>query len=102
MTEKPEEPGTDEKHRMSFLGLVLFLRQMAAQLIEQEQMEEARGLIDSVESLQFKTRGNLADEEEKLLESVLFELRMAVVRGPAASEPPAEEPAPDPEAKEGD
>ena len=39
----------------------------------------ARQTIDTLELLQEKTRGNLSDEEEKLLESVLYELRMAFV-----------------------
>jgi hypothetical protein len=85
MAKKPDELTAEEKHRLSFLGLVLFLRQMAAQLVEERQLDEARGLIDSLESVQVKTKGNLVEEEERLLESVLFELRMAVVKGPSTT-----------------
>jgi hypothetical protein len=100
MAEKPEELTAEEKHRLSFLGLVLFLRQMAAQLVEQNQIDEARGLIDSLESVQVKTKGNLVEEEERLLESVLFELRMAVVKGPPPEASPAASTAPsEPEPK---
>jgi len=95
MAEK-SELSVDEKHRLNFMGLVLFLRQMAGQLVEHRQIDEARGLVDSVESLQFKTKGNLTDEEEKLLVTVLFELRMAVVQGPPPESPP------EPEASAGD
>ena len=96
MTEEQAKLSADDKHRMNFMGLVLFLRQMATQLISLDQIDEARGLIDSVESLQMKTKGNIGEEEERLLESVLFELRMAAVQGP--KDPPPSEP----EAQEGD
>ena len=45
----------------------------------------AHQTIDTLELLQEKTRGNLTDEETKLLQSVLYELRMSFVkaRGPA-------------------
>ena len=39
----------------------------------------ARQTIDTLELLQEKTQGNLSDEEAKLLQSVLYELRMAFV-----------------------
>lgn len=40
----------------------------------------ARQTIDTLEMLAEKTRGNLTDEESKLVESVLYELRMEFVR----------------------
>lgn len=39
----------------------------------------ARQTIDTIELLQEKTRGNLDDEEERLLQSLLTELRMRYV-----------------------
>ncbi len=39
----------------------------------------ARQTIDLLEMLEEKTRGNLSDDEEKLLESMLYELRMQFV-----------------------
>lgn len=36
--------------------------------------------IDTLEMLQSKTRGNLSDDETKLLQSVLYELRMSYVK----------------------
>ena len=46
----------------------------------------ARQTIDTLEMLQEKTRGNLDEEERKLLESLLYEVRMRFVevgwRGP--------------------
>ncbi len=43
----------------------------------------ARQTIDTLELLQEKTQGNLGDEEAKLLEGVLYELRMAFVTSSA-------------------
>jgi uncharacterized protein YjaG (DUF416 family) len=40
----------------------------------------AQQTIDTLEMLQAKTRGNLTDDETKLLESVLYELRMNYVK----------------------
>jgi hypothetical protein len=92
MTEEASGLSADERHRMNFMGLVLFLRQMATQLVAENQLTEARGLVDSVESLQAKTAGNVGEEEAGLLESVLFELRMAVIAGPATPVDPGDTP----------
>ena len=43
----------------------------------------AHQTIDTLEMLQTKTRGNLSDEESKLLQSVLYELRMSYVKARA-------------------
>ncbi len=40
----------------------------------------ARQTIDTLEMLAQKTRGNLEEEEKKLLESLLYELRMQFVK----------------------
>ena len=40
----------------------------------------AHQTIDTLEMLQNKTRGNLSDDETKLLQSVLYELRMSYVK----------------------
>ena len=40
----------------------------------------AQQTIDTLAMLQSKTQGNLEEEERKLLESVLYELRMGFVR----------------------
>ena len=56
----------------------------------------AQQVIDTLDMLQDKTRGNLGDEESKLLQSVLYELRMSFVKAREAAragggEPEAEE-----------
>jgi Domain of unknown function (DUF1844) len=40
----------------------------------------ARQTIETLEMLESKTRGNLEDDESKLLETVLYELRMSFVQ----------------------
>ena len=42
----------------------------------------AQQTIDTLEMLCLKTRGNLEDEERKLIESLLYELRMRFVEIP--------------------
>jgi len=45
----------------------------------QEDLEQARYLIDVLGTLQEKTKGNLTPEETELLEGILYELRMKYV-----------------------
>jgi uncharacterized protein DUF1844 len=42
-------------------------------------VEGARQVIDLLQALQIKTRGNLTADETRLLESLLYDLKMAVV-----------------------
>jgi Domain of unknown function (DUF1844) len=52
----------------------------------------ARQTIDSITLLQEKTKGNLTDREQTLLQNVLFELRMAwieITNALASAKPPA-------------
>lgn len=62
-------------------------------------LPEARELIDQLEALEIKTRGNLKPSERAFLAGALTELRLAYVeasrsRGKAASVPSSAEPAP--------
>ncbi|MDR0311728.1 MAG: DUF1844 domain-containing protein [Acidobacteriota bacterium] len=43
---------------------------------KEEDIESSRNIIDILALLEEKTKGNLSAEESKLLESVLYELRM--------------------------
>jgi hypothetical protein len=58
-------------------GLVLLgeFPNPATNAIEQD-LEAVRHIVDLLEMLRDKTRGNLSDEEHKLLDDVLYELRM--------------------------
>jgi hypothetical protein len=42
-------------------------------------IETARYLIDVISMLEIKTRGNLDEQEQKLLQSLLYDLRVAFV-----------------------
>ena len=46
---------------------------------KEENLTQARFLIDSLVLLREKTKGNLTPDEEKLLENVLYELRMSYI-----------------------
>jgi hypothetical protein len=47
---------------------------------EAPDLQMARHTIDTIEMLMEKTRGNLDADEERLLQSVLYEVRMSFVR----------------------
>lgn len=47
--------------------------------VPQEDLEQARYIIDVLGILQEKTQGNLTQEESGLLEGLLYELRMKFV-----------------------
>ena len=60
-------------------------------------LEAARMFIDQLEMIEVKTKGNLARDEEKLLQQSLMHLRLAFVEAvehpePAKSAPAAEVP----------
>ena len=46
----------------------------------QRDLDAAKHTIDLLGMLQEKTRGNLTDDEQKLIDAMLFELRMRYVR----------------------
>ncbi len=45
----------------------------------EEDLTQAKFLIDTLDMLKEKTKGNLAPEESTLLENLLYELRMAFI-----------------------
>ena len=50
----------------------------------QKNLPLAQQTIDTLVLLQEKTRGNLTDDETRLLQSVLYELRMSFVKSKSA------------------
>lgn len=50
------------------------------QLVEEPSRVLAQQTIETLEMLAEKTRGNLEEDEQKLLESLLYELRMQFVK----------------------
>jgi hypothetical protein len=85
---EPTPPAADEKHRTSFVALVLLLREMSLSLLHEGRRLEARGLIDSIDALKTKTKGNLDAEEAAFLDDVLYGLHLEAVKRPAAGEAP--------------
>ena len=83
-----ERPGPSE---LTFSGFILSLASTAALHFgdianpstgqtEEPDLEAAARIIEIVEMLQQKTRGNLIPEEERLVEGLLYELRMRFVQ----------------------
>ena len=92
----------DDKYDLQFFQIVISLHagamqqmgKVASQLtgsIERD-MPQAQSSIDMLTMLQRKTEGNLNDDEKKLLEHVLFELRMNFVEESKKGESPEEKP----------
>lgn len=69
----------------------------ATQKIERD-LEQARHAIDLLTMLETKTKGNLSEDEEKLLEHTLFELRMNFVEEKNKGDAPSEDAAADEDA----
>ncbi len=42
---------------------------------KRKELEQAKGTIDLIDMLKEKTKGNLTEEEEKLINEVLYDLR---------------------------
>ena len=80
-----DEPGGLPPIPADFAGLVISLAAQASMLLglmpggPPPDLEGARGVISLVEMLQEKTRGNRTPEEDRLLDDVLYQLRMAFV-----------------------
>ncbi len=55
----------------------------------QPNLTEASHLIEVIAMLRDKTAGNLDEQEERLIESVLYDLRMRYVEAAAAAAKPA-------------
>jgi hypothetical protein len=90
----PEEPrtgpeGAEAPRLLDFSGFVLSLANTALyqlgfiKVSESEEVQKdlpgARQIIDIVAMLEEKTRGNLTDQEKKIVTETLFQLRMAFV-----------------------
>lgn len=94
MSEKQRtDPGAEElKQRtlqeMTFSTHVMALNAMALMHLGQMDgvegveldLEAARHVIDTLAMLRVKTQGNLTDEEQRLLDAVLYDLRVKYVQ----------------------
>ncbi len=108
----PPEGNPDEMRSALFAQLVMQQSSMAMMLLGKtphpetgqvvRDLEAARFFIDQLEMLEFKTKGNLTQEEAALLKQSLMSLRMAFVESvDAPAPPPKTAPAPPPGAPEG-
>ena len=71
----PTPPGAD------FLGFVSTLAMQASSIMEEDQgLPQARYLIDVIQLLSDKTKGNLSASEELELKNILYGLRMQFVK----------------------
>lgn len=76
MTEGPDP------HTARLLAVVNLLAEMALQTLQQGETDGARSFVDCIESLREKTKGNIGSEEDQIFETVLHQLRLAVLKGP--------------------
>jgi hypothetical protein len=85
-TRSPRETPSEESAKIDFPSYILSYYTQGLVLLgevpnpytnkKEEDLDGARHIVDIVTMLQEKTKGNLAKEEERLVESVLYELRM--------------------------
>lgn len=82
-------PTQDQQDELLFMQLVMMFQGMALQNLGkvmnpmtnqvERNLEQAKNMVDILGMLDAKTKGNLSDNEQKLMEHVLFELRMNYV-----------------------
>ena len=83
MTQRQQSPKIDfttfvlSVSSAAFMGLGLTPRPGSDKI--EKDLELARQNIDLLELIKEKTKGNLSDDENRLIESVLFETRMRFV-----------------------
>ncbi len=90
-----------EKHQILFSTLVLMLHQATMQQLGkmknpltdkiERDLGAARNTIDMLEMLEVKTKGNLDDEENRLISTLLRELRLNYVDEAKKPAPPTEQ-----------
>lgn len=82
-------PTQGQQDELLFMQLVMMFQGMALQNLGkvmnpmtnqiERNLEQAKNMIDILGMLDAKTKGNLNDNEQRLMEHVLFELRMNYV-----------------------
>lgn len=94
--EAPQQDASRELPRIDFSTFILSLSTSALYHLglvadpetgepAQRNLALARQTIDTLEILQEKTQGNLEEDERKLIESLLYELRMRFVESSRSS-----------------
>jgi len=90
--EQPKEQPTEEKQELPQIDFVTFILSLASSVQVhmglmpnpgtgkmEKNLNLAKQTIDILGVLQEKTKGNLSQDEDKLLEGILYELRMKYV-----------------------
>jgi hypothetical protein len=98
VAEEPAEEGAGELGHLTFSGFVIGLAQQAFMFlgvipdpqsaVVHKDLMQARAMIDIIEMLRDKTRGNLEEVEERMMEEMLEELHLQYVREVRASMAP--------------
>ena len=83
------DPSQEQQNELLFMQLVMMFQGMALQNLGkvmnpvtdqiERDLDQAKNMIDILGMLDAKTKGNLNDNEQRLLEHALFELRMNYV-----------------------
>lgn len=83
----PRETG--DAPPVSFSSFIISLATQAADLIggEQKDLPAARQMIGALEMLKDKTEGRRTDDESRIIEAILFDLRLAFVGSAKGSRP---------------
>jgi hypothetical protein len=100
-SQAPEYPGPDEHRTALFAHLVMQQTNMAMMLLGKvphpetgqttQDIESARIFIDILEMLEARTKGNLTNEESRLLKQTLMTLRLAFVEAVESTPAPAQQ-----------
>jgi hypothetical protein len=97
---------TPDKRAIMFAQLVLMLQAAAMQYLGklknpvtdalERNLQAAQGMIDLLDMLKDRTRGNLSTEESAMLDQMLRDLRLNYVDEAAKPDPPRQEGTPTP------
>ncbi len=90
--DKIEQPDVKANNEMPPVNFVLFMTSLGMQALmslaeienpvtnkKEKDLTQAKYLIDTIGMLEEKTRGNLDEEESKVIEQLLYELRIKYV-----------------------
>jgi len=84
--QEPPKPGASSPSQAEFISLLMNLSTMAYGALgllpnsKKVSLKDAKYIIDTIEVLELKTKGNLTPEEGDTMRSLLYELRMNYAR----------------------
>ncbi len=87
-----EKPEQKTKQRIPEASFNLFISSLVTQILinlgevenpfnkkKEQNLDQAKFIIDTLQIIRDKTRGNLSDDEEKYLDTMLYDLRMRYI-----------------------